>query len=87
MRDTEMQKHRQREKQAPCGEPVAGLDLRTPGSQPEPKADASTTEPHVGDGLEQEHASDQNSICFIQRAYQIRDCGRTRPCWSSYSDN
>ena len=34
------QRHRQREKQAPCGEPDVGLDPRTPGSQPELKADA-----------------------------------------------
>ena len=44
MRDTERQRerqrHRQREKQAPCGELDAGLDPRTPGSRPEPKADA-----------------------------------------------
>ena len=38
MRDTERQ--RQGRKQAPCGEPDAGLDPGTPGSQPEPKADA-----------------------------------------------
>ena len=31
---------RQREKQPPCREPDMGLDPRTPGSQPEPKADA-----------------------------------------------
>ena len=31
---------RQREKQAPCEEPNVGLDPRTPGSRPEPKADA-----------------------------------------------
>ena len=36
----ERQRYRQREKQAPCGEPDAGLDPGTPGSQPEPKADA-----------------------------------------------
>ena len=30
---------RQREKQAPCREPEAELDPRTPGSRPEPKAD------------------------------------------------
>ena len=30
----------QREKQAPCGEPDAGLDSSTPRSRPEPKADA-----------------------------------------------
>ena len=35
----ERQRHRQRDKQAPCGEPDAGLDPRTPGSQPEPKVD------------------------------------------------
>ena len=40
MRDTERQRHRQRETQAPHGEPNAGLDPRTPGSYPEPKADA-----------------------------------------------
>ena len=35
----ERERYRQREKQAPCREPDAGLDPRTPGSQPEPKAD------------------------------------------------
>ena len=41
MRDTEQkrQRHRQREKQAPSGEPDEGLDPSTPGSQPEPKTD------------------------------------------------
>ena len=38
MRDR--QRHRQREKQAPCKKSDAGLDPRTPGSQPELKADA-----------------------------------------------
>ena len=42
MKDTEKERerHRQREKQAPCREPDVGLDLGTPGSHPEPKADA-----------------------------------------------
>ena len=41
MRDThtERQRHRWREKQAPCRKPDVGLDPRTPGSHPEPKAD------------------------------------------------
>ena len=39
-RQKERQRHRQREKQAPCREPDVGLDPRTPGSHPEPKADA-----------------------------------------------
>ena len=43
MRDTERgrerQKNRQREKQAPHGEPDLGLNPRTPGSRPDPKAD------------------------------------------------
>ena len=34
------QRHRQRKKQAPCREPDVGLDPRTPGSHPEPKAEA-----------------------------------------------
>ena len=34
------QRHRQREKQAPCREPHAGLGPRTPGSHPALKADA-----------------------------------------------
>ena len=38
----ERQRHRQREKQAPCREPYVGLHPRTPGSCPELKAD---TEP------------------------------------------
>ena len=42
MRDTEgeNQRHRQREKQAPCKEPCMGFNLRTPGLHPEPKAGA-----------------------------------------------
>ena len=42
MRDThtERQRHRQREKQAPCREPNMGLDPRTPGTCPGLKAGA-----------------------------------------------
>ena len=40
MTDPERQRPRQREKQAPCKESNMGLDPRTPGSRPEPKADA-----------------------------------------------
>ena len=36
----ERQRYRQREKQVPCREPDAGLNPRTPGSWPKPKADA-----------------------------------------------
>ena len=39
-RETERQRHRQREKQAPCREPDVGLDPRSPGSGPGPKAGA-----------------------------------------------
>ena len=38
MRDTERQRHRQREKQAPSREPDVGLDARSPGPPPGPKA-------------------------------------------------
>ena len=40
MRDTQKQRHRQREKQASCEEPDVGLNPRTLGSQLELKADA-----------------------------------------------
>ena len=40
-RDRGMQRHRQREKQAPCREPDVGLHPGTSGSRPEPKADTS----------------------------------------------
>ena len=39
-RRRERQRHRQKERWAPHGEPEAGLNPRTPGSCPEPKADA-----------------------------------------------
>ena len=39
-RHRERQRPRQREKRAPCREPDVGLGPRTPGSPPEPKADA-----------------------------------------------
>ena len=32
MRDRERQRHRQREKQVPCGEPDVGLNPETPAS-------------------------------------------------------
>ena len=44
-RERERQRYRQREKQAPSREPYVGLDPRTPGSGPEPKAGALTDEP------------------------------------------
>ena len=41
IRDRQRERERQRrEKQAPCREPDAALDPRTPGSSPGPKADA-----------------------------------------------
>ena len=39
-RERERQRHRQREKQAPCREPDVGLDPRTLGLRPGPKAGA-----------------------------------------------
>ena len=39
-RGRERQRHRQREKQAPFWEPDVGLDPRTPGLRPGPKASA-----------------------------------------------
>ena len=44
-RHREKRRHRQREKQAPCREPDAGVNSRTPGSCPEPKAGAQLLSP------------------------------------------
>ena len=38
--EREPERHRQREKQAPCREPNVGLNPRTAGSHPGPKAGA-----------------------------------------------
>ena len=38
MIDKERERERQREKQAPCRKPDVGLNPRTPGSRPGPKA-------------------------------------------------
>ena len=46
MRDTERQRHRQREKRAPCREPHVGLDPAS-GSRPGPKAGAKPLS-HLG---------------------------------------
>ena len=40
MRDTETQAETQAEGEAPCREPNVGLNPGTPGSHPEPQADA-----------------------------------------------
>ena len=47
MRHIERQRHRQRETQASCGEPDAGLHPETPGSQPELKAGAPPLSPQA----------------------------------------
>ena len=41
-RHRKRQRHKQKEKQAPWGEPDVGLDPRTLGSQPELKADTQS---------------------------------------------
>ena len=50
MRHREEQRPRQREKQAPCGEPEAGLDPRIPGSRPEPEVDVQLLSPQASPG-------------------------------------
>ena len=42
MRHRERQRHRQKEKQPPCGEPDVGLNPMTPGSLPELKVGAQS---------------------------------------------
>ena len=44
-RESERQRHRRREKLAPCREPDVGLDPGTPGLRPGPKAGAKPEPP------------------------------------------
>ncbi|CAK7295950.1 hypothetical protein VULLAG_LOCUS5081 [Vulpes lagopus] len=71
----ERQRHRQREKQAPCREPHAGLQTRTPGlgSLPEPKADAQPLTHHVL----------RNDILILNSQACHSLCRKIR--WSPYS--
>ena len=59
----ERQRHRQRKKQAPCREPNAGLNPRTLGSHPEPKADA---QPLSQPGAPKKQILISSEVCFLQ---------------------
>ena len=71
-RHTERQKHRQREKQAPCREPNVGLNPRTPGSYPEPKADTRPLN-HPG--------APNPKIILWDKCYSSVTWRWKEPCW------
>ncbi|XP_048971869.1 protein FAM161A isoform X4 [Canis lupus dingo] len=60
-RERKRQRHRRREKQAPCQKPDVGLDPRTPGSRPGPKADFNT---NISEVDEQTQISDEDFVDF-----------------------
>ena len=62
MRDRETDTHRQRDKQAPHGEPNVELDPRTLGSCPEPKVD---TQPLSHSGVPVNHILRMNSNKYL----------------------
>ena len=68
LRDTERERqgHRQSEKQAPCGDPNAGLDLRILGSLPELKADAQPLS-HPGTPNYMQHYIQINAVGKISQ--------------------
>ena len=73
MRDTHRERerervrnHRQREKQAPCRNPDVGLDPRTPGSRPGPKAGAK---PLSHPGIPFTHLSDPRAFHDLKKAF------------------
>ena len=72
MRDTkrERQRYRQREKQAPCGEPNAGLDPGTPGSHPKLKADAQPLS-HPGIPAPSSFLTEISSFCIVWKKYVL----------------
>ena len=82
------QRHRQREKQSPCGEPDAELDSRTPGSRLEPKADfqplnhrsAPTDDLSVLIGWIVFKSHDQGSVEFWDPKINRQDQGLLKIC-------
>ena len=75
MSDTEgeRQRHRQREKQAPCREPNVGLDPRTPGSRPGLKAGTKLLS-HLGtsrDGDFKVEKAIRNKLCCFFLTYYL----------------
>ena len=71
-RQRERQRHRQREKLAPCREPDVGLDPRTPGSHPGPKAG---TKPLSHPGIPT-FFSFFKTYLFIHERHRLRERGR-----------
>ena len=63
-RHRERQRHRKREKQAPCREPNVGLNPRSPGSRPGPKAGAK---PLSHSGIPKKH-----SLFFLIPNFSLR---------------
>ena len=77
MRDTEAQRHKQREKHAPCREPDVELDPRTLGLWPKPKRDAQPLS-HPGVLWEHMFLSGEQKGCashakFLLHCGQIKD--------------
>ena len=67
-RHTERGRDTGREKQAPCGEPDAGLDPRTHRSRPEPKADAQPLSHPGAPGDFIFNKPCQSSVCLLSPA-------------------
>ena len=83
MRDTERPRHRQREKQAPCREPDMGQDSGTPGSCPEPKADA---QPLSHPGIpRQSHCRMNSALGTIQAECQSIVLDKSSKCFALLS--
>ncbi|XP_072624617.1 protein FAM161A isoform X3 [Canis lupus baileyi] len=70
-RERKRQRHRRREKQAPCQKPDVGLDPRTPGSRPGPKADFNTNISEVDEQtqISNEDFVDFSDICHSNEEY------------------
>ena len=67
MKDRQRGRHRQRKMQPPCGEPDVGFEPGTPGSCPEPKADAQPlSHPSVSQILIFKHIPYQIISSFVQ---------------------
>ena len=72
--ETQRKRHRQREKQVPCEDPYSGLDPRTPGSPPQPKADAQSLS----------HPGAPKYLVLIQGGFNLATRARKGPACCRY---
>ena len=79
-RDTQRQRHRQKEKQAPCREPDVGLDPGSPGSHPGLQAALNRC---ATGAAQEEEVLKKNLVCHHQEARATADSQSHARLWAA----